>query len=324
MSGGIDVAFVLGAGLGTRLRPLTDERPKPLVPIFHKPLITFAFDHLKAVGVKRFVVNTHHRPEAYERILGARENQAVYRDAPVTFRHEPVLLDTGGGIKNVEDLLTGGHFLVHNGDVLADLPLQRLVDEHVSRGNVATLGLRSFGGPLHVQFDAQSGRMTDIRGMIGGRSEPSYLFTGIYVLSPEIFRFLPAGEVHSIVPTFLDLARGAGKVGGVVLDEGLWFDLGTRESYREAHQLFSQPDARLSYTLDSSWPQPVHPSARIGAGAELSGLCVIGPDAEIGAGARLRDSIVWEGAKIEPGACLDTCIVRDGRHATGVLRDTDV
>ncbi|MFM8717326.1 MAG: sugar phosphate nucleotidyltransferase, partial [Spartobacteria bacterium] len=69
LSAGIKTAFVLGAGLGTRLRPLTDERPKPLVPIFNKPLITFAFDHLIASGIRRFVVNTHHRPEAYSRWL---------------------------------------------------------------------------------------------------------------------------------------------------------------------------------------------------------------------------------------------------------------
>lgn len=324
MIGGIDVAFVLGAGLGTRLRPLTDDRPKPLVPIFHKPLITFAFDHLRSVGVQRYVVNTHHRPEAYERILGASENRALYRGAPVALRNEPVLLDTGGGIKNVEDLLSGGDFLVHNGDVLADLPLQRLVDEHLSRGNVATLGLRSFGGPLHVQFDAQNGRVTDIRSAIGGRREPSFLFTGIYVLSPEIFPLLPAGEVSSIVPAFLQLVRAGGKIGGVILDEGLWFDLGTRQSYLEAHRLFSHQESRLSYSLDGPWPQPIHPSAELGTEVEISGVCAIGPGVKIGEGARLRDCILWEGAKIEAKARLETCIVRDGRHAEGILRDTDV
>lgn len=321
---GIDVAFVLGAGLGTRLRPLTDERPKPLVPIFHKPLITFAFDHLQGVGVKRFVVNTHHRPEAYERILGASENQAIYRGAPVVLRHEPVLLDTGGGIKNVEDLLTGGSFLVHNGDVLADLPLQRLVDEHTSRGNIATLGLRSFGGPLHVQFDPQRGQITDIRGAIGGHHEPSYLFTGIYVLSPDIFPLLPKGEVCSIVPTFLDLIRTGGKIGGVVLDEGLWFDLGTRQSYLEAHRLFAEGNSTLSYPLDGPWPQSIHPSAELGEGVKLSGLCVIGPGAQVGERAVLEDCVLWEESKIEADSRLETCIVRDGRHAKGVFRDTDV
>jgi UTP-glucose-1-phosphate uridylyltransferase len=117
----IGTAFVLGAGLGTRLRPLTEERPKPLVPLVHKPLITFAFDHLHAVGVRRFVVNTHHRPQTYDAILNGKNGRAEYRGCEVVFRHEPELLDTGGGIGNIRDLVGNEPFLVHNGDVLADL-----------------------------------------------------------------------------------------------------------------------------------------------------------------------------------------------------------
>jgi mannose-1-phosphate guanylyltransferase len=325
MSGGVGTAFVLGAGLGTRLRPLTNERPKPLVPIFHKPLITFAFDHLKGVGVQRFVVNTHHCPDAYERLLGASDGSAIYRGHAVSLRHEPVLLDTGGGIRNVEDLLNDGDFLVHNGDVLADLPLSLLLEEHSRSGNIATLGLRSAGGPTHIQFDPWTRRVTDIRGAIGRCHDPSFLFTGIYVLSPEIFRFLPPqGKIHSIITTFLQLIKTSGKIGGVVLDEGIWFDLGTRQSYLEAHRLFGGTGTRLSYALDGEWPRAIHPTAFVGEEAELTGVCAIGPGAKVGAGAKLRDCILWENAEIREGACLETCIVRDGRHGGGVLRDADI
>ena len=110
----IKQAFVLGAGLGTRLRPLTDELPKPLVPIFQKPLITFALDHLAAVGVKSFVINTHHLPQEFERLFYG----GSYRQIPVRLVHEPVLLETGGGIKNAEPLLGAEPFLVYSGDVL--------------------------------------------------------------------------------------------------------------------------------------------------------------------------------------------------------------
>src|SRR5438270_6115525 len=91
----ITQACVLGAGLGTRLRPLTDDLPKPLIPIFQKPLITFALDHLIAVGVKSFVINTHHRPEPFRELFA----QASYRGFPVDLVHEPEILGTGGGIK---------------------------------------------------------------------------------------------------------------------------------------------------------------------------------------------------------------------------------
>jgi len=324
-AGTIGTAFVLGAGLGTRLRPLTNERPKPLVPVFHKPLITFAFDHLRAFGVERFVVNTHHRPEAYGALLGEKESRAAYAgDFPVWFSHEPVLLDTAGGIKNAEPLIGRQHFLVHNGDVLADLALDRLIRTHLESGNVATVGLRSFGGPLHVQMDSVSGRMTDIRGKLGKGSGPSYLFIGIYALSPEIFDWIPPGEALSVIPVFLRMIEAGKRVGGVVLDEGIWFDLGERSSYLEAHQMFSGGGWRLSYPLDRPWPIAVHPSARVAETAVLEGVCAIGPGAVVGEGAVVRDSVVWERAEIASRARLEGCIVRDGRIAAGELRGADL
>src|SRR5213596_3564093 len=92
----ITQAFVLGAGLGTRLRPLTDDLPKPLAPIFQKPLITFALDHLIDIGVSTFVINTHKLPESFQNFFG----KNAYRGCSTTLVHEPELLETGGGIKN--------------------------------------------------------------------------------------------------------------------------------------------------------------------------------------------------------------------------------
>ncbi len=319
----VSTAFVLGAGLGTRLRPLTADRPKPLVPIFHKPLITFAFDHLHAVGVRKFVVNTHHCPEAYSTLLGAHGGRTIYREAEVFFQHEDVLLDTGGGIKNVEPYFTEGSFLVQNGDVLADLDLQRLIEKHEAGGNLATLGLRSSGGPLQVQMDAEADLVTDIRGVLGG-SGPKYLFTGIYILSPRIFDHIPADKIISIVPVLLDLIRAGQRIGGVVLDDGIWFDLGTRESYLEAHRLFAPGNRKLSYPLDRPWPQAVHPDATVQAGAELQGATAVGAGAFVGEGAVLKDSVIWENAEIASRSRLDACIVRDGKRAEGDLHATDI
>lgn len=324
MGNGIGTAFLLGAGLGTRLRPLTDERPKPLVPIVHKPLITFALDHLHAFGVRHFVVNTHHRPEAYGNLLGEKNGRAEYRGCELNFRHEPELLDTGGGIGNIRDLVGEAPFLVHNGDVLADLPLERLIDTHLVSGNAVTLGLRSFGGPCQVQFDAQTGLVTDIRGAIGGRSEPGFLFTGIYALSPEIFRHLPDERIFSIIPVFLNIIRHGIRVGGVVMDDGLWFDLGTRASYLAAHDFFLQKRRKLSYALDRPWPVPIDPSAAIAADAVIDGASAIGPGAEVGPGAHLTGCVVWENAKIASRARLEGCIVRNGRPAGGTQRAADI
>src|SRR5205823_8967707 len=141
----ITQAFVLGAGLGTRLRPLTDDLPKPLVPIFQKPLITFAFDHLIGLGIQKFFVNTHHRPESFAETF----SQSTYRDRQIEFRHEPILLETAGGIANIADSLSHEPLLVYNGDILSDLPLAPLIEAHFSSRNLVTLALRSEGGPKH-------------------------------------------------------------------------------------------------------------------------------------------------------------------------------
>src|SRR5256886_15079772 len=121
----ITQAFVLGAGLGKRLRPLTDELPKPLVPIFQKPLITFALDHLIDLGIESFIINTHRLPEAFD----AEFAESRYRDRLIKLVNEPVLLETGGGIKNIEAELGNEPFVTYSGDVLTDIPVQPLIDE---------------------------------------------------------------------------------------------------------------------------------------------------------------------------------------------------
>jgi mannose-1-phosphate guanylyltransferase/mannose-1-phosphate guanylyltransferase/phosphomannomutase len=136
----ITQAFVLGAGMGLRLRPMTEQRPKPLVPIFQKPLITFSLDHLRSVGVESFVINTHRLKEQFDDAFAS----GNYDGAPVKLLHEPDLLETGGGIKNAETSLRPEPFIVYSGDILTDIDLQPLIDEHFASGKDVTLALRDY------------------------------------------------------------------------------------------------------------------------------------------------------------------------------------
>lgn len=308
MSGGISTAFVLGAGLGTRLRPLTELRPKPLVPIFNKPLVTFAFDHLIAAGVTRFVLNTHHRPEAYSRWLGERGQQAEYRGLPVFFRHETVLLETGGGIKNAADLIGDAPFLVYNGDVLADFPLAPLIETHMRSNNIATLALRSSGGDKRIQRNHSTGLVSDMRGLIGGCTDPAFLFTGVSVFSPEIFRHIPAGEIVSIIPVLVELMRRGAKVGGEVVDQGMWFDIGTPSSYLGVHQTLAS-GARLFSYLEPNWNKPPWHGAIIHHSASVKGFSALADGSEVGPDAVLENVIVWPDAKVDTGLQLRNAVV---------------
>ena len=157
MSGRIGTAFVLGAGLGTRLRPLTLVRPKPLLPIFSKPLITFALDHLRAIGVASFVINTHHLASQMEELF----RNDSYAGCRVKLVHEPELLETGGGIKNAEGWIGREPFIVYSGDILTDIELEELVDQHFRQGNDVTLALRTTGLAAGLTLD-HNGRVTAI------------------------------------------------------------------------------------------------------------------------------------------------------------------
>ncbi len=309
MSGRVESAFVLGAGLGTRLGLLTSDRPKPLVPVFGKPLITFAFDHLIAAGIRQFVVNTHHRADAYQAVFPSVDGRSSYRQRPISFRHEPLLLETGGGIKNVQDLLGDRDFLVHNGDVLADLDLKKLISAHVGSGRVATLGLRSAGGPTQIAFDETEGLVTDIRGALGRPASKHCLFTGIYMVSPALLDFLPAEKPVSVIVAMLDAMREGRKVGGALLDEGEWFDLGTVEAYKAIHRLIADGQ-RFSHTPDGHWPEVVASDAKIGNGSRMSGMTTLGFGSEIGEECELEDCILWPGAKTASRLRLKDCIVR--------------
>lgn len=314
MSALIKTAFVLGAGLGTRLRNLTAQRPKPLIPICNQSLIKFAFDHLISACVTKFVVNTHHHPEAYARIFP--END--YRGVPIFFRHEESLLETGGGIKNVEDLLEGGPFLVYNGDILSDLPIGNAIRHHIDAGNEVTLVLRSSGGPPAISFDRNSCRVTDIGQRLHENVPGSFLFTGIYVVNPEFFARIPPNEKISVVPVFLEMIRRSENPGGIVLDEGDWWDLGTREQYLAVHRhLKNIPNSEFRI------PNWIHSSARIAPTAQISDATAIGENAVIGENAYLSDCILWENVEIAAGSSLRNCIVTAGRRVEGTHANSD-
>lgn len=301
-------AFVLGAGLGTRLKRLTECRPKPLVPLAGRPLISYGLDHLLGVGVQEIVINTHHRAEAYTRTFP----KSVYRSVPLVFRHEPVLLETGGGIKNVEDLLNDEPFIVYNGDILATLPLEPAISHHLETRNEVTLILRSHGGPLQVAYSPETGRILDIRHRLG-RAVGTHLFTGIYIVDPAFFRRLRL-EKASVVPAFIQMIEEGAALGGIVLDEGDWWDLGTREQYLEVHR------ALRAASPEANW---VHPSARVDPTAVLTGATFVGPETEVGPDAKLHDSILWDGTRIAQDSVLQTCIVTDHQSAAGTHTNVD-
>lgn len=309
-------AFVLGAGLGTRLKSLTTHRPKPLIPVVNKPLIAYAFDHLIAHGIERFVVNTHWRSEVYDREFP----EASYKGVPIAFRDEqPGVLETAGGIKNVEDLLGGEPFIVYNGDILSTLPLDMAIRTHAQHENEVTMVLRSKDGPLQVSLDESTGLIRDIGRRLHAGEEPRFLFTGIYIVSPEFLARIPPATKISVVPLFIEMIRTGAKLGGVIIDDGHWWDLGNREQYLAVHRELANGTPLLASGLSPlTHPAPwIAPGAEIASDAQLTGATAIGEGAKVASGARLHDTVVWPGAEIAPDSDLTGCVVTEGARVSG-------
>ena len=313
-------AFILAAGLGTRLAPLTDILPKPLVPVFHKPLLTFALESVIAAGFGEIAFNTHHLPGAFASEFGL---EPAYRGRKLRVFHEPLLLDTGGGIRNARPGLGGETFLVYNGDILADMPLKALLERHRGSGAIATLLLRPGGGKANVLFDPAAGEIRDLRGELGAAEGAPVVYSGIALFEQGIFDWIPSEGPYSVVDALITAMKAGNKVGGMLVEQGLWIDLGTPASYLEAHRILAT-GSTPSYLAEAGWPLPIHPEARVFPGAVFEGSVAVGPGAVIGKNARIKDSVVWPGAIIGADAVIEECVVSGrnpvgGHHRGGVL-----
>lgn len=325
----IRTAFVLGAGLGTRLRPLTDLVPKPLLPIFGKPIITFVLDHLIAYGVERFVINTHHLPDQINQLFDANMDErehvltGSYRGREVRVVYEPALLETGGGIRNAALLLGDEPFFVYSGDLLTDLDLHQLVDTHHSGGRAVTLALRTTGLSADVSFNASAGLVVDVRQMLKSGIPGAFDFANISVWDPAAIAEIPTGKKISFIPVLVDWISRSGRVGGAVVEDGRWFNIGKRAEYLRIHRVIAGEKWRPDYLEEPGWPAPVDPGAKVSAGAEISEDSWVGANSLIESEAKLRNAIAWPNSIIRTGVELSQCIVAGGEVRQGVFDEYD-
>jgi mannose-1-phosphate guanylyltransferase len=288
--------MLLCAGLGTRLRPLTDERPKPLVPLLGRPIASYVLDALAALGVRSIVANTHHLGEQ------VRPTLAPFTDRlSMSFEtlHEPVLLGTGGGIRNALSLLGNEPFVVCNGDVLTAPDLARALSVHKATGARMTMILRNDPradalGSIEVDQDGRVVRMLD-EGPKSPGPTTKCVFTGVYILSPDVRDDLP--ERGCIVRHSLRRWLARGDRVSAIIDDGPWFDLGTIGSY--AAVTFGMLDGTIVFP---SVKTPVNHS-RIGAvraqpGVWIGPLCDLGDGVNLSGAGEISRVIAWDGAHL--------------------------
>ena len=228
-------AMILAAGLGTRLRPLTNTVPKPLLPVAGTPLIVWNLLLLKRHGFRDVVVNLHHLGPMIEQVVG---NGSQY-GLRILYSREPVILGTGGGIKQAEPHFSGEPVLVMNGDTLVELDLGALWSFHRDRQAAATLVLRedqdaAQWGLVEVGTENQIVRIVG-KGRTSTESTNPRMFAGIHILSPRLLRDSPKGTAFSIIDPYVAAIARGDRVLGYDL-HGYWSDIGTPERYTQAEK----------------------------------------------------------------------------------------
>jgi mannose-1-phosphate guanylyltransferase len=242
-------AMVLAAGLGTRLRPLTDDCPKALVKIDGRTLLEIALSRLREFGIHEVVINVHHFADAILSYLQANENFGMH----IEVSREVELLDTGGGLKKarwffLEDASQREEpFLLHNVDVVSTIDFGRLVKSHTEKAALATLAVQDRETSRYLLFDDKL-RLSGRRSGQGGEKElvrpPSELqalaFTGIHVISPRLLGMMSEEGAFSIINTYLRLAGAGENILGFRADEYYWRDLGKAEQIQQAAEDFKK------------------------------------------------------------------------------------
>jgi len=280
--------FLPAAGLGERLRPITNHLPKPLLPVLGKPLIEIILGRLTAVCSGPIGINLHYKPE----MLRDWAASSPYADRIRFFPEDPIL-GTGGALKNAEAFLSSGPFLVHNSDILLDIDFTRLIETHLSSGNIATLVTHKHPKLSNVVVD-EKGYVLDVENPGASKPNPDRVaakvaYTGIALYSPEILAFLPPGVSHATV-AWIDAANAGHKVQALDFTGSSWNDIGTPATYAAA----------VLDTLRENG-EAVYCSSKAQCGkVEIDGYVVIEAGSTVHDNARLRN-----------------CIVLPGAHATG-------
>ena len=241
--------MILAAGLGTRLRPLTDNRPKALVEIAGRTLLEITLSRLREFGIRDVVINVHHHADMVAEYLKTNNNFGMH----IELSREEVLLDTGGGLKKAAYFFRQNSdrseesFILHNVDVISTIDLRRLVEFHSENEALATLAVQDRKTSRYLLFDDRlqlRGRWAGSENKTGSppSSQKALAFSGIHVISPRLFSMMTESGVFSIVTTYLRLAAAGEKILAFRADEYYWRDLGTPESVRKATRDFEEKE----------------------------------------------------------------------------------
>ena len=304
-------AMILAAGFGTRLWPLTIGRTKPAIPFLNRPLIAWTIEYLRRHGIDDLIINLHHEPESVRDQIGDGSGFGVRISYSV---EEPEILGTSGALDRVRDRLSSDTFIVVNGKIITDIDLSAAISTHRNRQALATLVLRP--NIKRERFSevivTDDGRIDRFGGFpspdSAGTKDAPLMFTGIHILEPGIFDFIPRNTFSDSVRDVYPKAMTAGRIIAAHVAQGSWFELSTLERYLAISLEFLGREGRDSIMDEGC---RIHPDAQVtrsilwkrvevGRGAKLS-QCIVGDDVTIPEGAVFKNSVIVRADIAPPG-----------------------
>ena len=312
--------MLLAAGLGTRLRPLTYEVPKPMMPVLGVPVMEHILRLLARHGLDDVIANLHYFPEQIERRFGDGSQWGV----KLRYSYEEELLGTAGGVRNVRDHFGDETFLIISGDALTDVDLTALLRRHKEAGGIGTLALKRVEDPsqLGVVIVAEDGRIQGFQ----EKPDPAEALSdlgncGIYVFEPEIFDYFPDRDfvdwAQDVFPALL--AQDVPFYGHEIDD--YWNDIGSIKEFRQGNFDALSGEVRVEIESgrlnpDADWvdepPVYIGEDCEIGSGVRLTGPVVLGDGCRLGDGAAIRDSVLWPHTEVAPHEVLIGAVAGTG------------
>ncbi len=285
-------AMILAAGFGTRLFPLTIDRTKPAIPFLGKPLVGYVAEYVSRFGITEFVVNLHHQPESVKTALG---DGSEYGGRIEYTLESPKILGTAGALDNARDLLEGDTFLIINGKIITSIDIAQALETHKASGAIATMVLKpNVKRERFTIVETKDGYVTgfgdfarpftenEIRDT-GHAAVVPLMFTGIHILEPTVFDYIPRGVYSDIVPTFYSKAVVDGRSVAAYVTDAEWHELSTIPRY-----------------LDISL-------------AMMDGADVfLGKRSRVSPTANVRDSVLWDDVEVGENVSLYRTIIADG------------
>lgn len=285
-------AMILAAGFGTRLHPLTEMKPKALMPVANKPILARNLEYLICHGITEIIVNAHHHHQQIVDYL----RDASSCGPNIEVKVEQEILGTGGGIKNTEDFWGKEPFFVINSDILTDIDLAAVYQVHQTSGALVTLVLHDCEPYNQVRVDDQW-NITDIaKGNMPGR----LAFTGIHVIDPEVLSHIPQGIFSDIIECYRELIRLGKPIRACLVRGHYWRDIGSIESYLDANREL----AGNSFVIG--------PGCSVDSSVKLMDWGVIGENSHLEKNVEVQRSVLWEGVAVKEGIKVVYAVVTSG------------